>query len=104
MEDKKKQVTDLTASFAVVKDAHATIATSLSNAEELLQTLSISLSSSNTAGGDYMDQLADARARHAQARAEEEQYRTKMAMAEKDKITLEDGSVLSAKQTTEEKI
>ena len=89
MEDKKKQVTDLTASFAVVKDAHAIIATSLSNAEELLQTLLTGLSSSNTAGGGYMGQLADARARHGQAQAEEEQCRTKLAMAEKDKKTLE---------------
>ena len=82
-------VADLTTSFAVVKDAHATIATSLSNAEELLQTLLTGLSSSNTAGGGYMGQLADARARHAQAQAEEEQCRTRLAMAEKDKKTLE---------------
>ena len=89
MEDKKKQVADPIAAFAVVNDTRTIIATSLSNAEELLQTLSTSLSSSNTAGGDYMDQLADARARHAQAQAEEEQCRTKLAMAEKDKKTLE---------------
>ena len=36
-----------------------------------------------------MGQLADARARHAQAPAEEEQCRTKLAMSEKDKKTLE---------------
>ena len=89
MEDKKKQVADPITAFAVVNDTRAIIATLLSNAEELLQMLSTGLSSSNTVGGDYMDQLADARARHAQAQAEEEQYRTKLAMAEKDKIKLE---------------
>ena len=88
MED-KKQVADLTTSFTVVKDAHTTIATSLSNAEELLRTLLTGLSSSNTAGGGYMGQLADARARYTQAQAEEEQCRTELAMAEKDKKTLE---------------
>ena len=89
LEDKKKQVTELTASFSVVKDAHAATSTSLANAEELLQTLLTGLSSSNTAGGGYMGQLAEARARHAQAQAEEEQCRTKLAMAEKEQKALE---------------
>ena len=34
--------------------------------------------------------LAGVRARHAQAQAEEEKYRTKLAMAEKDKKMLEE--------------
>jgi structural maintenance of chromosome 2 len=90
--EKRKQVEELTASYAKVKDKHTTTQTALSNAEELLQTLLTGLSSSgtgNSGGGGYMGQLADAKARLAHASAEEEQSRVKLGMSEKELTTLE---------------
>lgn len=84
---KQVQVADLTASYGSIKDKHTGIQTTLANAEELLQTLLTGLTSSgtgNTGGGGYMGQLADAKARVAQASAEEEQSRVKLGMSEKD--------------------
>jgi hypothetical protein len=74
--EKRAQVEQLTASYATVKEKHTATQTTLSTAEELLQTLLTGLSSgnnNNAGGGGYMGQLADAKARLAQASAEEEQ-------------------------------
>ncbi|TDL23473.1 condensin complex subunit SMC2 [Rickenella mellea] len=87
---KRVQVDELNASFAIVKEKHTETQTTLNNAEELLQTLLTGLSSSSTTtGGGYMGQLADAKARLAQAVAEEEQSRVKLGMAEKELKALE---------------
>ena len=83
---------EVAASFAKLKEKHTTTQTGLSNAEELLQTLLTGLSSSgtgNSGGGGYMGQLADAKARLAQATAEEEQSKVKLGMSEKELKTLE---------------
>lgn len=62
---------------------------SLNGKEELLQTLLTGLSSSNSSGGGYMGQLADAKAKLAQASTEEEQNRVKLGMSQKDLKSLE---------------
>ncbi|KAH9850422.1 condensin complex subunit SMC2 [Lenzites betulinus] len=90
--EKRRQVEELGASHATVKDKHNTLTTALTNAEELLQTLLTGLTSNkdgNAGGGGYMGQLADARTRSAQAAAEEEQSRVKLAMSEKELKSLE---------------
>lgn len=81
----------LTASHGVVKDKHTALQTELSNAEELLQTLLTGLSSSGASntGGGYMGQLADAKARLAQASTEEEQSRVKLGMSQNELKALE---------------
>lgn len=86
MKDKRAQVTEFETSHGSVKEKHATLQAFLTGAEELLQTLLTGLSSKSAgqSGGGYMGQLADARARLAQATAEEEQSRVKLASAEKD--------------------
>ncbi|CCM00223.1 uncharacterized protein FIBRA_02251 [Fibroporia radiculosa] len=88
---KRGQVEELTSSHGAVKDKQIALQTALSNAEELLQTLLIGLSSkgaSNTGGG-YMGQLADAKARLAQAKTGEEQSRVKVGMSNKELKSLE---------------
>ncbi|CDO76576.1 hypothetical protein BN946_scf184950.g2 [Trametes cinnabarina] len=92
LEEKKRQVDELTASHAKVQEKHNSLQASLTKAEELLQTLLTGLSSNkggNAGGGGYMGQLSDARTRAAQASAEEEQCRVKLAMAEKELKDLE---------------
>lgn len=86
LEEKRAQVKELDAAHSTVKEKYAAQQATLTNAEELLQTLLTGLSSKSTgqSGGGYMGQLADARARLAQATAEEQQGRTKLASAEKD--------------------
>ncbi|KAI0919976.1 hypothetical protein AcV5_001907 [Taiwanofungus camphoratus] len=88
---KRLQVEKLTASHGVVKDKHTALQTELSNAEELLQTLLTGLSSSGASntGGGYMGQLADAKARLAQASTEEEQSRVKLGMSQNELKALE---------------
>lgn len=72
-------------SHNTVKTKHAELSAALSNSEELLQTLLTGLSGSSTrTGGGYMGQLADARAKVAQAATEAEQSVMKLGMAEKD--------------------
>jgi len=64
----------------------------LANAVELLQSLLTGLTSTRTetsAGGGYMGQIADARARAAQAAAEEEQSRVRLGMAQRELKALE---------------
>ena len=95
MQAKRAQVEELTRSYTAIKDQHTTTQSTLSNAEELLQTLLTGLSSSKTtggttSGGGYMGQLADAKARLAQASAEEEQSRVKLGMSERELKTLEE--------------
>ncbi|KII90449.1 hypothetical protein PLICRDRAFT_157597 [Plicaturopsis crispa FD-325 SS-3] len=90
--EKRAQVDALVAAYATVKDKHAATQATLTTSEELLQTLLTGLSSSgtgNSGGGGYMGQLADARARLAQATAEEEQSRVKLGMSEKELKPLE---------------
>lgn len=86
LQQKQSEVDQFTKSHGVVKDKHAALQASLTNAEELLQTLLTGLSSKadGQSGGGYMGQLADAKARFAQAQAEENQSKVKLAAAEKD--------------------
>jgi structural maintenance of chromosome 2 len=89
---KRLQVEELTASYATIKDAHTTTQTKLANAEELLQTLLTGLTSSGagtSGGGGYMGQLADAKARLAQATTEEDQCRMQLGMSERELKALE---------------
>ena len=88
---KKAQVEELTTAHSNVKDKHTSLQTALSNSEELLQTLLTGLTSKGTSnsGGGYMGQLADAKARLAQACTEEEQTKQKLAMSQKELKTLE---------------
>lgn len=54
-----------------------------------MQTLLTGLSSSSSSGGGYVGQLANAKAKLAQASAEEEQSRVTLGMAEKELKALE---------------
>ena len=92
LSQKKVLVKKLDASYATVKAEHTENQKTLTTAEELLQTLLTGLSSSgigNSGGGGYMGQLADAKAKLAQATAEEEQSRVKLGMGEKELKVLE---------------
>lgn len=82
---------ELTTAHSNVKDKHTALQTALTNSEELLQTLLTGLTSKGTSnsGGGYMGQLADAKARLAQASTEEEQSKQKLAMSQKELKTLE---------------
>jgi structural maintenance of chromosome 2 len=86
LEKMRAHVEKLRKAHATTTDKHKLLQDTLNNSEELLQTLLTGLSSSNTgqSGGGYMGQLADARARLAQAAAEEEQSKLKLASAEKE--------------------
>ncbi|KAF8197070.1 condensin complex subunit SMC2 [Pholiota molesta] len=79
-----------------VNDKQASLTTKLASDEELLQTLLTGLSSNGAKnkGGGYMGQLADARARIAQAAAEEEQSKVKLGMSEKELADLEGACAL----------
>ncbi|KAH9979381.1 condensin complex subunit SMC2 [Lactifluus volemus] len=72
---KKTQVDTVTAEYNTVKEKHTATQTALSSAEDLLQTLLTGLagtsaqSAGSGGGGGYMGQIADARARLAQAAA-----------------------------------
>ena len=73
-----------------MKTKQDALTTKLASDEELLQTLLTGLSSdAKNKGGGYMGQLADARARIAQAAAAEEQNRVKLGMGEKELGELE---------------
>ncbi|KAI0264934.1 condensin complex subunit SMC2 [Gloeopeniophorella convolvens] len=89
--EKKLQVDAVTAQFNGVKEKHTTTQTALTSAEDLLQTLLTGLAgtSAQTGGGGYMGQLADARARLAQAAAEEEQARVRLDMSRRELAELE---------------
>jgi structural maintenance of chromosome 2 len=75
-----------------VKEKHTATQTALVSAEDLLQTLLTGLagtSAQSAGGGGYMGQIADARARLAQAAAEEEQVRVKLDMSRRELRELE---------------
>ena len=82
----------VTTEYNAVKDKHTTTQTALASAEDLLQTLLTGLagtSAQSAGGGGYMGQLADARARLAQAAAEEEQVRVRLEMSRRELGELE---------------
>ncbi|KAK7466259.1 Structural maintenance of chromosomes protein 2 [Stygiomarasmius scandens] len=91
--EKQIQVDSITAEFDSVKATNKTATDKLHADEELLQTLLTGLSSKNNAagagGGGYMGQIADAKARQAQASSEEEQCRVERGMGEKELKELE---------------
>ncbi|RPD56886.1 condensin complex subunit SMC2 [Lentinus tigrinus ALCF2SS1-7] len=91
LEDKRRQVDELTASHTTVKDKQTSLQTALTSAEELLQTLLTGLSSNNTGqtGGGYMGQIADAKSRAAHAGAEQEQFKVQLQMKERELKDLE---------------
>jgi structural maintenance of chromosome 2 len=86
LEAKRGDVERLTASHLKRKEKHGVLQSQLATSEELLQTLVTGLSSSNnnSATGGYLGQLADAKARAANAATEEEQARMRMTMVEKE--------------------
>ncbi|KAI9457325.1 condensin complex subunit SMC2 [Lactarius psammicola] len=89
---KKTQVDAVTAEYNAVKEKHTTTQTALASAEDLLQTLLTGLagnSAQSSGGGGYMGQIADARARLAQAAAEEEQLRVRVDMSRHELADLE---------------
>ena len=82
----------VTAEYNVVKEKHTATQNLLASSEDLLQTLLTGLAGSSaqsTGGGGYMGQIADARARLAQAAAEEEQIRVKLDMSRRELGELE---------------
>jgi structural maintenance of chromosome 2 len=82
----------VTAEYNAVKEKHTATQTALASAEDLLQTLLTGLAGSSAqsaGGGGYMGQIADARARLAQAAAEEEQARVKLDMNRRELGELE---------------
>jgi hypothetical protein len=92
---KKTEVDTVTTEYNAVKDKHTATQTALSSAEDLLQTLLTGLagtsaqSAGSGGGGGYMGQIADARARLAQAAAEEEQVRVRLEMSGRELGELE---------------
>ncbi|KAI0289102.1 condensin complex subunit SMC2 [Russula brevipes] len=89
---KRTQVDAVTAEYNAVKEKHTATQTALTSAEDLLQTLLTGLagtSAQSIGGGGYMGQIADARARLAQAAAEEEQGRVKLDMSRRELGELE---------------
>jgi structural maintenance of chromosome 2 len=81
----------VTAEYNAVKEKHTATQNSLASSEDLLQTLLTGLAgtSAQASGGGYMGQIADARARLAQAAAEEEQIRVKLDMGRRELGELE---------------
>src|SRR5258708_22806699 len=89
---KKTQVDAVTIEYNAVKEKHTATQNSLVSSEDLLQTLLTGLagtSAQSAGGGGYMGQIADARARLAQAAAEEEQVRVKLDMSRRELGELE---------------
>lgn len=86
------QVDAVTTEYNAVKEKHTATQTALASAEDLLQTLLTGLggnSAQTSGGGGYMGQIADARARLAQAAAEEEQLRVRVDMSRQELADLE---------------
>ncbi len=83
----------VTAEYNAVKEKHTATQNSLASSEDLLQTLLTGLAGTSaqsaSGGGGYMGQIADARARLAQAAAEEEQIRVKLDMSRRELGELE---------------
>ena len=91
LEDKRGQVNQLESAYQSAKTSYDATQATLTNSEELLQTLltGVSTSNSGNTGGGYMGQIADAKARLAQGAAKEEQNRLKLSMNEKELKALE---------------
>ncbi|KAI1786116.1 condensin complex subunit SMC2 [Ganoderma leucocontextum] len=91
LEEKRKQVDELNAAHAQVKDKQTALQTSVNSSEELLQTLLTGLSSSNSGntGGGYMGKIADAQARLATGQAEEQSSRNQLDRCGKELKALE---------------
>ncbi|OCH89946.1 condensin complex subunit SMC2 [Obba rivulosa] len=83
---KQAEVEKIRGEHDALKEKHTALQTTLTNAEELLQTLLTGLSSSTSGqtGGGYMGQLAEAKARLAQASTEEEQLKMELGMKESE--------------------
>ncbi|KDR72865.1 hypothetical protein GALMADRAFT_252175 [Galerina marginata CBS 339.88] len=98
---KQKDVEKLETTHGKVKEKYDAQEAKLASDEELLQTLLTGLSSTGAKnkGGGYMGQLADARARIAQAAAEEEQSKVKLGMSEKELVDLENRMKAFAKES-----
>ena len=83
----------VSAEYNAIKEKHTATQTALVSAEDLLQTLLTGLAGTSAqstgGGGGYMGQIADARARLAQAAAEEEQSRVKLDMSRRELGELE---------------
>lgn len=89
---KETQVDAVTVEYNAVKEKHTATQTSLASSENLLQTLLMGLtgiSTQSAGGGGYMGQIADARARLAQAVAEQERIRVKLEMNRRELGKLE---------------
>ncbi|KZT34133.1 condensin complex subunit SMC2 [Sistotremastrum suecicum HHB10207 ss-3] len=93
VEAKKVHLEECTVSHATVSESFNAAQTKLNNADSLLQSLQTGLSASNTnsgAGGGYLGQLSSAKQRLSQESAEEEQFRRKIAMKERELKALEE--------------
>ena len=90
--EKQSRLESVTTSHNTIKDKHTDMENALASSEGLLQTLLTGLSSNKdgNTGGGYLGQIADAKARASQGRAEEEQANVKLKMSEKDLKTLQD--------------
>ncbi|KAI9507224.1 condensin complex subunit SMC2 [Russula earlei] len=89
---KRTQVDAVTAEYNAVKEKHTATQTALASAEDLLQTLLTGVagtSAQSAGGGGYMGQIADTRARLAQAATEEEQARVGLDMSRRELGELE---------------
>ena len=89
---KKEQADAVTAEHDADKEKHTATQTALPTAEDLLQTFLTGLAGSSaqsSGGGGYMGQIGDARARLAQAAAEEEQTRVRLDMTRRELVEVE---------------
>lgn len=85
--DETQKLAKMTEAHKSNKEKHASLESDVQKSEELLQTLLTGVSSKqdkNNTGGGYMGQLAEAKARLAQGKAEEEQSRVKLGMRERE--------------------
>ncbi|KAJ3508145.1 hypothetical protein NLJ89_g5913 [Agrocybe chaxingu] len=103
--ERRKQVEEIEAAYNSVKDVHNGLEKKLASDEELLESLLTGLSSdaAKNKGGGYMAQIADAKARIAQAAALEEQSKFKLGMSEKELVSLESRMKAFAKETVDNK-
>lgn len=85
---KEKQLGEALSEYNTVKEAQTAAQERLASQEELLQTLMTGLANSqettNTTGGGYLGQIADAKKRMAMAASEEQSHQIKLEMSVKD--------------------
>ncbi|KAF9039177.1 condensin complex subunit SMC2 [Panaeolus papilionaceus] len=100
LSEKQKLADQVQGIYDTLKREEEALTAKHTSDEELLQTLLTGLSSSNNKnkGGGYMGQLADAKAKIAQAAAEEEQNKTKLNMNQKELTGLENKMKAFAKE------